>query len=150
MSKATTKARIQAEITTALANDSITPVIVGSILDELLELNTPVSSKIYKAIFYQNDEGVLSIQVLQNTLGGLPVLTKLAVGYYKLELANAFPDLKTFCKIQNNFGASINYIGCYAIYKDLYQNNVLHIETAKNGIPTDMFSFTCVEIEVFE
>jgi hypothetical protein len=39
MSKSTTKARILAEITNATAANSVTPTIVGTIIDEVLEVN---------------------------------------------------------------------------------------------------------------
>lgn len=68
MSKATTKARIQAEITTAIANDSITPTIVGSILDEILELDLR-PYRVFIASVSQFGLNVPTYEVLENTTG---------------------------------------------------------------------------------
>jgi hypothetical protein len=69
MSKETTKARILNEITNALENDSITPVIVGGILDELLELDTrPYRSAV--GIMTQIGTNAPTFNAFENNLGG--------------------------------------------------------------------------------
>jgi hypothetical protein len=69
MSKATTKARIQTEITEATVNESITPAIVGSILDEMVELPSVLPYKSYTARLSRNGTEPMTAIFEYNELG---------------------------------------------------------------------------------
>jgi hypothetical protein len=85
MSKATTKARIQTEITGATVNESITPTIVGSILEEILELPSVLPYKKYVAKIYCMTSGSpLVLNVLENDTGVTPTLTRFSESNFML------------------------------------------------------------------
>jgi hypothetical protein len=100
MSKATTKARIQAEITNALVNDSITPVIVGSILDEILELDT-TPYKVYSAVLSQAGVNSPTALVFEDSILGITLVRK-SIGNYTFAKNGGFPMGKTFFTHSNS------------------------------------------------
>ena len=126
MSKETTKARILNEITNALANDSITPVIVGGILDEILELDSR-PYKIYKARFdYVDDATPLVVTVLENTISPDIAITRYNEHYYEV-MSPSFPfihsklDIDYRCKNNSRYSPSAvlysaNEIDLYGLY----------------------------------
>jgi hypothetical protein len=90
MSKETTKARIQEEITSAIANNSITPTIVGGILDEILELPVSLPYKVYTATLTQRGTENPVANVFENTLTGVLQWTRLNTGDYLATLIGQF------------------------------------------------------------
>jgi hypothetical protein len=126
MSKETTKARIQEEITTAIANNSITPVIVGSILDEILELPVSLPYKVISGLISQSDFDNPTLIILENTFGNVPVTaSRGGVGQYVI--SGGF-DMSTFDNSICIMGNTWNSMWDFAIFKAKmgFGNVVLH------------------------
>lgn len=106
MSKETTKNRIQTEITSATTNNSITPTIVGTILDEIIELPIVDSRpyKVYTCLLSCTDSLTPVVTIFENSIGNI-VWTRNAIGSYKAELTDAFTLDKTigFSSINNGY-----------------------------------------------
>ena len=61
--------------------------------------------KVYRAILVQTGSSAPTATILENTLGGVPVWTRLGGGNYICTLAGAFPVSKTYCSISNIYNA---------------------------------------------
>jgi hypothetical protein len=144
MSKATTKSRIQTEITTALANNSITPTIVGSILDEILELDTR-PYKVYTALLSQVGTNPPTAIVLENTLSGSIVWTRNHIGQYLATLIGGFVVGKTTATINNTSSTQLLF---FDFDEGLTTDNVL-LNRLTSGISADGLVNNTIEIRVY-
>lgn len=93
------KTQINADVTNKTINNSITPTILGNNLEDIVDYidqQDGVVPKRYRALFTQNGTNVPTVNVLENTLGGTVVWTRLSAGNYRGTLTGAFPVNKYF------------------------------------------------------
>ncbi len=129
---------------------------VGGIADENFVLTLTPAYKIYVAIFYQNDTDDPEAQVLENTLGGDLVWTRIDVGIYAGTLAGAFngivPSIQSIIIPSTGIpGAPINYLYGFAV--TAVSQDVFYVQT---GTPTALAddvlhgnSYYSIEIRVY-
>jgi hypothetical protein len=119
---------------------------------EWVDLPEPVStgSKVYRALLTQTGTNAPFAIVLENTLGGPVVWSRLFAGYYTITLTGGFPNpLKVFPRpiIGNSTnGAQNAYMG----YNDI--NSLSLITTNNSSTFTDIGSediYTLIEILVY-
>lgn len=99
MTSAQLQDQINADITNKTANNSITPGILGDNLISIVEYinqQDGVVPKRYRALITQTGPSVPTVTVLENTLGGTVVWTRIAAGEYRGTLTGAFPVNKYF------------------------------------------------------
>jgi hypothetical protein len=93
------KSQIDADVTNKTANNSITPSILGNNLNDIVDYidqQDGVVPKRYRALLTQNGTNAPVATILENTLGGTVVWTRLAAGTYRGTLTGAFPVAKYF------------------------------------------------------
>lgn len=150
MSKATTKNRIQTEITSAITSNSITPTIVGTILDEIIELPIVDSRpyKVYAGTIYQFGTSDPIIIVSENTLGGVPVWSRVGVGTYRAELTNGFGigfDRKHTFLLTNGDGMGQGNIGA-----SRQTPSFIQIRTYLNNVVADsILEYASFELKIY-
>lgn len=66
------------------------------------EYGTP-NPKVYRALISQTGSNMPDVIVLENSLGGNPVITTVGTGQYVVTLTGAFPANKTFCLWQGDY-----------------------------------------------
>ena len=74
--------------------------------NELQEITQPppsATNKVYRALLAQEGDVLPTVTILENTLGGVPVLSRQEAGQYTFTLADAFPALKTFVSLTGVF-----------------------------------------------
>ena len=147
MSKATTKARILAEITNATATNSITPTIVGGIVDEVLELGGR-PYKVYTAIITQSGVNAPTAIVLENTLGEISfthLTGPFSGGQMTIESTGLFTLDKTYISVTQDGNAD-----AFLIYAILNNNNVINlISQISEGVGSDLGGKAFLEIRVY-
>jgi len=77
--------------------DAITAETVNVNQELLVNGNPVLNYKKYVALLNQSGTDAPVATVLENTLGGEPVWTRVTDGLYTCTLAGAFPQNKTFC-----------------------------------------------------
>lgn len=146
MSKETTLIAIAEQITAAVAANSITPIVLGAILTEIVNLEER-PYKVCSGLISQTATNAPTVIVLENTIGNI-IWTRAVSGDYFGTLAGAFPSEKTFTQIAVG---SINSSG----RAEIFQNNVDKIEigtyTTFEGQTRcdDWLYFTPFEIRVY-
>jgi len=99
--------------------------------------------KIYTALISQSATSDPTATVLENTLGGTIVWTRIGVGEYRGTLSGAFVNSKTAC-----FSEKGNSVGTL----NVWQNSVNDIAVSAfglTGLSADGLSQTSVEIRVY-
>ena len=103
--------------------------------------------KKYVALLTQTGTNAPVATVLENTLSGTPVWTRLTTGTYRMSLANEFTVGKTMGFIHNyssNPGVSYGFLSI-GINADF-----INIKTNQDGVGTDaIFLGCCIEIRVY-
>jgi hypothetical protein len=100
----------------------------------------------YVALLSQSGEDAPIATVLENTLGGTPVWTRIAVGVYRLTLTDAFPTDKTiiFTSLteENNIGL---------VFTETQTGSFVRVRTSNlSGSSIDeVLSNTSIEIRVY-
>lgn len=93
------KTQINADVTNKTINNSITPTILGNNLEDIVDYidqQDGVVPKRYRALITQTGTAAPVATVLENTLGGTLVWTRLTSGTYRGTLTGAFPVAKYF------------------------------------------------------
>jgi hypothetical protein len=93
------KTQINADVTNKTANNSITPTILGNNLEDIVDYidqQDGVVPKRYRALITQTGTAAPVATVLENTLGGTLVWTRVGAGAYRATLTGAFPIAKYF------------------------------------------------------
>ena len=109
--------------------------------------NYPLGIKVYRALLTQTGTAAPTATVLQNTLGGTLVWTRLNVGEYKATLASAFPDADKLFPFMGTLGS--------ATAPQLFWNDANSVLLNTAGPTTypvledDLLQKTSIEIIVF-
>jgi hypothetical protein len=114
------KTQINADVTNKTINNSITPTILGNNLEDIVDYidqQDGVVPKRYRALMTQTGTAAPVATVLENTLGGTLVWTRVGAGAYRGTLTGAFPVNKYFALIpMDGFDADSNTGGGGAAY----------------------------------
>jgi hypothetical protein len=138
---------IQADITYKTVNNSITPAILGDNLVAIVDYidqQDGVVPKRYRALFTQNGTNPPTVNVLENTLGGTVVWTRISAGNYRGTLTGAFPVAKYFAPLPiGGFDANANTGGggnTYSYYRgtDNYITLVTGSDYNLNNSPVEI------------
>lgn len=104
----------------------------------------PVGTKMLFFVFSQTGTQVPEMTVMYNTLGGTPVWTRTAPGVYKLTLAGAFPDVKTFGFCYNKaFLGELEYAGAHGDWCALFclNDDSDAVDFDNGGVPVMILVF---------
>ncbi len=104
--------------------------------------------KVYVAMLEQNGTSAPTAIVLENTLGGTVVWTRNVAGLYTGTLANAFPDLKTFCLTGFGGNGGTSYSGDHTFQFNRNGISIVEIRHTRNDFESDDFKVS-VEIRVY-
>jgi hypothetical protein len=105
--------------------------------------------KVFRAIISQSGTAAPTVVILENSLGGEPVFTRLASGTYRMTLADTFPADKVFAPTAQNFrGADFSTISI-----SRQNDNSLNIVNRNNelgsGTEEDYLYDVAIEILVY-
>jgi hypothetical protein len=136
--------------------DAITAETVNVNQELLVNGNPVLNYKKYVALLNQSGTDAPVATVLENTLGGEPVWTRVNDGQYTCTLAGAFPQNKTFCSVtygpNNGVSPMVSMFGY-----NLTTNNNSNLELSFSVPSTDVFTDPqndpcndiCILIEVY-
>jgi len=102
------------------------PATVDTELATLGQVKAIRPYKVYSALVNQTGTSAPTVTVLENTLGGTPVFSYVAPGFYFVTLSGAFPATKTHLSITPS-----STTGNYAILRNT--DDVIVIRTQDNG-----------------
>ena len=105
--------------------------------------------KRYKALLNQSGTDAPVATILENTLGGVPVWTRIADGYYYCTLANAFTANKTFCSVTYGPNSGIAPLVSNFGFNMTYSNNSildLLFTVPSTGAQIDPNNYPCNDI----
>lgn len=95
-------------------------------------LGTINGVKVYRAMVTQAGTAAPVATVLENTLGGTVVWTRLGPGLYAATLAGAFTVSKTFCQSSSVYDAANGYVAFSALSRN--SANELRMVTTSPGV----------------
>jgi hypothetical protein len=142
------KQQIDAEITNKTVVDSINPVMVGTNMKNIVDLIPVRNYKIYVAQF-SNVGGVISVNVLENTIGNI-VWSVNAINIYSANLPNAFIKSKTHCLVTGAvyaIGTGINDIVFGLVTNNNSTINLYH--TLSGNVVLNQIELCYLEIRVY-
>lgn len=141
------KTQINADVTNKTANNSITPTILGNNLEDIVDYidqQDGVVPKRYRALLTQTGTDAPVATVLENTLGGTLVWTRVGVGAYRGTLTGAFPIAKYFAPMPiDGFDPDANAGGGgspYQYYRgtDNYVDLLVGADSQLNNSPVEI------------
>jgi hypothetical protein len=111
--------------------------------------------KVYTALLNQSGTDAPVATILQNTLDGTPVWTRISAGIYHCTLTDAFPKNKTFCNVtygaNNGIAPLIPQFGYY-ITSDINSILELYFYDPAGGVidpNNNPCNDICIEIKVY-
>ena len=101
--------------------------------------------KVYTALLTQSGTNAPVATVLQNTLGGTVVWTRVSSGDYEGTLSSAFTSNKTLCNISPTFLVTMAFNEGINVICEPSSTSVIHINTGTD----DYLNVTWVEVKVY-
>lgn len=119
---------------------STTKYIVNNLTGQTINgVSVTPSYKIYTALLSQSGTDAPTEMVLENTLGGVPVWTRVGTGQYLCTLAGAFPKEKTFCTVTYGYDWG-NQVVVYFGHSASSDYTYMYAFSLQGGAPFDIMN----------
>jgi len=128
-------------------NEIHIPTVSGAINVLSMDITKESTKKVYRAVLNQADALAPIVQKEVNEVGGLPVVSRLAAGYFLVTFApSTFLGANSYVRALNNQAIGQVYEATSIVFDDIIQFNIINTV----GVSVDAFMNQCdLELTVY-